>query len=79
MWLITFCRIRSQISTDALALLLLDSPGADLSQYAGLKPIIIPAKFRATDEHTLIYGHILQLGDNQQWSENLPVKTPTRR
>ena len=60
-----FLQDPKSISTDALALLLLDSPGADLSQYAGLKPIIIPAKFRATDEHTLIYGHILQLGDNQ--------------
>ena len=35
----------------------------EIVKQAGLKPIIIPAKFKGTDEHTLIYGHILQLGD----------------
>ena len=52
------------ISTDALALLLLDKPDDDAVQKAQLQPIIIPARFKGTDEHTLIYGHILQLGDN---------------
>ena len=51
------------ISTDALALLLLDAKDSDIITRAGLQPIVIPAKFTGTDEHTLIYGHILQLGD----------------
>ena len=52
------------ISTDALALLILDASDPETAMQAGLKSIIIPAKFKGTDEHTLIYGHILQLGDS---------------
>ena len=52
------------ISTDALALLLLDSPTEDQITNNNIQPIIIPDKFKGTDEHTLIYGHILQLGDH---------------
>ena len=52
------------ISTDALALLLLDTPTEEQLAATNTTPIIIPAKFKGTDEHTLIYGHILQLGDN---------------
>ena len=52
------------ISTDALALLLLDSKDPDMIEQAGLKPIVFPAMYKGTEEHTLIYGHILQLGDS---------------
>jgi hypothetical protein len=54
----------SSISTAALALLLVDSPEAEIIQTAGLQRIIIPAKFKGTDEDTLIYGFIMQLGDS---------------
>eukprot|EP00438_Fugacium_kawagutii_P035023 Skav226643 [mRNA] locus=scaffold1097:87671:91891:+ [translate_table: standard] len=53
------------ITTDALALLLLDVTNTDVINTAKLTPIVIPAKFKGTDEHTLIYGHIMQLGDSE--------------
>eukprot|EP00438_Fugacium_kawagutii_P035740 Skav229334 [mRNA] locus=scaffold2596:57032:62763:+ [translate_table: standard] len=52
------------ISTDALALLLVDTPTDEIIDRAKLQKIVIPAKFRGTDEHTLIYGYIMQLGDS---------------
>eukprot|EP00435_Cladocopium_sp_Y103_P006978 s3515_g2.t1 len=55
----------SVISTDALALLLLDKPAPEVITKAGLHSIIIPAKFKGTEEHTLVYGYILQLGDSK--------------
>ena len=58
-----FLETPCSISTDALALLFLDSPDPAQCPNANLKKIIIPAKFKGTDEHTLIYGFILQLGD----------------
>lgn len=58
------------ISTEALALLIIDTIPEDIIKSVGLKPIIIPAKFKGTEEHTLIYGHILQLGDNDVTREN---------
>ena len=51
------------ISMDALALLLLDTPGPDIIAEANLTQIVIPARCKATKEHTLIFGYILQLGD----------------
>jgi hypothetical protein len=58
------------ISTDALALIFLDSPEAETIDKVGMEPIIIPAKFKGTDEQTLIYGHILQLGDSKVTRES---------
>eukprot|EP00435_Cladocopium_sp_Y103_P073302 s64_g43.t1 len=58
------------ISTNALALLLIDTPKPEVVKQAGLKPIVIPAKYQGTDEHTLIYGHILQLGDQDVTRES---------
>eukprot|EP00435_Cladocopium_sp_Y103_P012354 s2527_g3.t1 len=54
-----------QISTDALALLLVDPPGQDIVDNLNLQKIVIPAKCTATKEHTLIFGHIMQLGELQ--------------
>jgi len=60
-----FLEQTSSISTDALALLFVDVHDADLIANSGLKPIVIPAKFKGTGETTLIYGHILPIGDLQ--------------
>ena len=60
-----FLEQTNSISTDALALLFVDVHDADLIANSGLKPIVIPAKFKGTGETTLIYGHILQIGDLQ--------------
>eukprot|EP00435_Cladocopium_sp_Y103_P026257 s555_g6.t1 len=53
----------SKISLHALALLLVDSPSNKLIADAQLEPIIFPAICSTTDEHTIIMGHVLQLGD----------------
>eukprot|EP00435_Cladocopium_sp_Y103_P022904 s2451_g5.t1 len=66
----TFLDKPGSISTDALAHLLLDAPAAELATKARLQKIIIPANFKGTDEHTLIYGHVLQLGDSVVSREN---------
>eukprot|EP00438_Fugacium_kawagutii_P025315 Skav217868 [mRNA] locus=scaffold2487:71341:75261:+ [translate_table: standard] len=58
------------ISTDALALLIIDRPSDEVIKNANLTKIVIPAKFKGTDEHTLIYGHIMQLGDSDVSREN---------
>ena len=65
------------ISTSALALLLVDSPESGVITNAGLQSIIIPAKFKGTDEDTLIYGFIMQLGDSSVHRE-LASRTPAR-
>lgn len=52
------------ISIEALALLLVDTPEQEQIQNANLRPIVIPAKCCGTNEHTLIFGHIQQLGDS---------------
>ena len=52
------------ISIEALALLLVDTPEQEQIQNANLKPIVIPAKCCGTNKHTLIFGHIQQLGDS---------------
>eukprot|EP00438_Fugacium_kawagutii_P011105 Skav203176 [mRNA] locus=scaffold39:103479:107678:- [translate_table: standard] len=51
------------ISVDALALLILTQPDDELFPNASLEKLVIPAKFKGTDEHILIHGVILQLGD----------------
>ena len=58
-----FLQQPKSISIDALALLLIDTPAQELIDKANLDKIIIPAKCQGTNEHTLIFGHILQLGD----------------
>eukprot|EP00435_Cladocopium_sp_Y103_P056110 s2860_g18.t2 len=52
------------ISLSALALLILDSPPAKLVADTGLQPMVFPALCTTTAEHTIIMGHILQLGDS---------------
>eukprot|EP00435_Cladocopium_sp_Y103_P072741 s162_g41.t1 len=52
-----------KISLEALALLIVDTPSPELQTSAKLSKIVIPARCRGTNEHTLIFGHILQLGD----------------
>eukprot|EP00438_Fugacium_kawagutii_P028123 Skav229522 [mRNA] locus=scaffold887:104903:109116:+ [translate_table: standard] len=51
------------ISTDALALLLIDQPAQEHFDQVDLQRVIIPARYKGTDEHTLIHGFILQIGD----------------
>eukprot|EP00435_Cladocopium_sp_Y103_P042190 s1404_g11.t1 len=58
------------ISTDALALLFVDKPDPAVFCQATLRPITIPVKFKGTDEHTLIYGQVLQLGDDEVCRES---------
>eukprot|EP00435_Cladocopium_sp_Y103_P044798 s2183_g12.t1 len=52
------------ISTFGLALLLVDPLPAALIKEAKLTPMVFPALCKTTDEHTIIMGHILQLGDS---------------
>eukprot|EP00438_Fugacium_kawagutii_P004927 Skav217266 [mRNA] locus=scaffold47:1416457:1419855:+ [translate_table: standard] len=66
----SFLEQPTSISTDALALLIIDRPPEEVIQAARLTKVVIPAKFKGTDEHTLIYGHIMQLGDNDVVREN---------
>eukprot|EP00435_Cladocopium_sp_Y103_P012113 s2367_g3.t1 len=49
-----FLEAPRSISTEALALLLVDTLTTDFIQSAKLKQIVIPAKCRGTNEHTLI-------------------------
>ena len=51
------------ISVEALALLIVDTPSPEMLESTSLDKIVIPARCRGTNEHTLIFGHILQLGD----------------
>eukprot|EP00438_Fugacium_kawagutii_P008967 Skav214288 [mRNA] locus=scaffold2257:201508:210505:- [translate_table: standard] len=66
----SFLEQPTSISTDALALLIIDRPTEEIIEAAQLTKIVIPAKFKGTDEHTLIYGHIMQLGDSDVSREN---------
>eukprot|EP00435_Cladocopium_sp_Y103_P064500 s304_g26.t1 len=50
---------------DGLALLLIDPLTPSLVKDSGLAPIVFPAWCTTTAEHTLIMGHILQLGDSK--------------
>lgn len=52
-----------KISLSGLALLLIDVPSQKIVEQVGLEPIIFPALCVSTEEHTIIMGHILQLGD----------------
>ena len=52
------------ISLHGLALLIIDSPSVKVIQDAGLQPMIFPALCLTTDEHTIIMGQVLQLGDS---------------
>ena len=58
-----FLESPTKISLSALALLLVDSPSQKLIEDAQLEPIIFPALCTSTDEHTIIMGYALQLGD----------------
>ena len=53
------------ISADALALILVDTPPPELIQDAGIAQIVVPAYCPGTGEHTLLFCHILQLGDSK--------------
>ena len=53
------------ISMEALALLIIDKPSEEHIQKAKLTKIVIPAKCTSTQEHILIFGFIMQLGDVQ--------------
>lgn len=53
------------ISMQGLALLLIDQPAPALIQKTGMTPMIFPAWCTTTEEHTIIMGHILQLGDSK--------------
>eukprot|EP00435_Cladocopium_sp_Y103_P015125 s2116_g3.t1 len=52
------------ISVHGLALLLIDPPPPRIVTEAGLTPMVFPALCTSTEEHTIIMGHILQLGDS---------------
>ena len=52
------------ISLRGLALLIIDSPSQQVIKDAGLSPMIFPALCATTDEHTIIMGHVMQLGDS---------------
>ena len=51
------------LSLEGLALLFLEAPPQDAINSAGLQRIRFPALCKTTGEHTVILGHILQLGD----------------
>jgi hypothetical protein len=58
-----FLNSSDKISMEALALLLVDTPNQEILDQGLLQKIVIPAKCRGTNEHTLIFGYMLQLGD----------------
>jgi len=71
------------ISLHGLALLIIDAPPMKIVQEAGLVPMIFPALCTSTDEHTIIMGHILQLGDStitrkMAGNESAPDKIDTQ-
>ena len=51
------------ISMEPLAILIMDSPPQEVIDSAGLQKITFPAYCPGTDEHTLVFGYVLQLGD----------------
>ena len=53
----------AKISLGGLAILFIDNPPSKVVEEAQLEPIIFPALCISTDEHTIIMGYILQLGD----------------
>eukprot|EP00438_Fugacium_kawagutii_P004592 Skav228983 [mRNA] locus=scaffold127:31096:34704:+ [translate_table: standard] len=55
----------TSISVEALALLLVDHPSEEVIASAGLKKMAVPAFCPGTDERTLIFGYVLQLGDQK--------------
>ena len=59
-----FLENQQSISMHGLALLLIDHPPPALIGASGLTPMIFPAFCTVSDEHTIIMGHILQLGDS---------------
>ena len=60
-----FIKNPGHISTDALALALIDLPDEETCTNAGIKKVTFPAQHRRTDEPLLFYGGILQLGDTE--------------
>ena len=52
------------ISLQGLALLIIDTPSQKVIHETGLKPMVFPALCTTMDEHTIIMGYILQLGDS---------------
>eukprot|EP00438_Fugacium_kawagutii_P015809 Skav206885 [mRNA] locus=scaffold3287:68732:72739:+ [translate_table: standard] len=72
-----FLEMKKSISTDALALVLVDTPADDVIQASGLTKIACPAYCPGTGEHTLIFGWILQLGDLKVFrSQRKKITTP---
>ena len=57
----------SSLSSDALALALIDLPEEDIISAANIQKCMIPAKYKATEEPVVFFGGLLQLGD-------IPVK-----
>eukprot|EP00438_Fugacium_kawagutii_P034912 Skav206373 [mRNA] locus=scaffold834:175796:187689:- [translate_table: standard] len=53
------------ISVDALAIIMVDHPEEEVIKSAGLSKIMFPAYCPGTDEHTVLFGYILQLGDGK--------------
>lgn len=71
------------ISLRGLALLIIDSPSQQVIKDAGLSPMIFPALCTTTDEHTIIMGHVMQLGDStitrkMAGNESAPEKIDTQ-
>ena len=65
------------LSLEGLALLFLEAPPQDTINSAGLQRIRFPALCKTTGEHTIIFGHILQLGDQPVTREFTgPVSKP---
>eukprot|EP00438_Fugacium_kawagutii_P019500 Skav235633 [mRNA] locus=scaffold358:423522:427481:- [translate_table: standard] len=62
---IRFLEHPTSISVEALALILVDHPSEEIIKQAGLQKFAFPAYCPGTNEHTLIFGYILQLGDQK--------------
>lgn len=65
------------ISVEALALVLVDQPSEEVIKSADLRKFAVPAFCPGTEEHTLIFGYILQLGDQKvRRKEHTKIKSP---
>ena len=53
----------SSLSSEALALALIDLPEEDIIATAKIQKCMIPAKYKATEEPIVFFGGLLQLGD----------------
>ena len=64
------------ISTDGLALALVDLPDAETCAKACISKTPIPAKYKGTDEPVLFFGGLYQLGDSEvtrKQASNMPT------